>query len=128
MTITCLTRLDHIGTDASGPAVSDVVAEAAPKVHVLAEMTLGSHDMLTAATAIGEPRGIRLGEDVAYLGRSGLDTLALVATPALMVSGVVGFLMIGLPAKRPRIRARLSRCLPAEKKGLSPRPWVVSVV
>lgn len=81
----------------SGPAVSDVVAEAAPKVHVLAETTLGSHDMLTAATAIGEPRGIKLGEDVAYLGRSGMDTLALVATPALMVSGVVGFLMIGLP-------------------------------
>ena len=53
--------------------------------------------MLTAGTAIGEPRGIRLGEDVAYLGRSGMDTLALVATPALMVSGIVGFLMIGLP-------------------------------
>ena len=70
---------------------------ATPKVHVLAETTLGSHDMLTAGTAIGEPRGVRLGEDVAYLGRSGMDTLALVATPALMVSGIVGFLMIGLP-------------------------------
>ena len=70
---------------------------ATPKVHVLAETTLGSHDLLTAGTAIGEPRGIRLGEDVAYLGRSGMDTLALVATPALMVSGIVGFLMIGLP-------------------------------
>jgi hypothetical protein len=81
----------------SGAGVSDVVADAVPKVHALAETTLGSHDMLTAGTAVGEPRGIRLGEDVAYLGRSGLDTLALVATPALMVSGVVGFLMIGLP-------------------------------
>jgi hypothetical protein len=70
---------------------------ATPKVHVLAETTLGSHDRLTAGIAIGEPRGVRLGEDVAYLGRSGMDTLALVATPALMVSGIVGFLMIGLP-------------------------------
>lgn len=67
------------------------------KVHTLGEMTLGSQELLTAGATIGEARGIRLGEDVAYLGRSGLDTIALVATPALMVSGIVGFLMIGLP-------------------------------
>ncbi len=60
-------------------------------------MTLGSQELLTAGATIGEARGIRLGEDVAYLGRSGLDTIALVATPALMVSGIIGFLMIGLP-------------------------------
>jgi hypothetical protein len=67
------------------------------KVHPLGEMTLGSQELLTAGATIGEARGIRLGEDVAYLGRSGLDTIALMATPALMVSGIVGFLMIGLP-------------------------------
>ena len=81
----------------SSPQVLATPTAATPKVHVLAETTLGSHDMLTAGTALGEPRGVRLGEDVAYLGRSGIDTLALVATPALMVSGIVGFLMIGLP-------------------------------
>ena len=81
----------------STPPVSDPPTDTTPKVHALAETTLGSHDMLTAGTAIGEARGIQLGEDVAYLGRSGLDTLTLVATPALMVSGIVGFLMIGLP-------------------------------
>jgi hypothetical protein len=68
-----------------------------PKVHTLGEMTLGSQELLTAGATIGEARGIRLDEDVAYLGRSGLDTIALVATPALMVSGIIGFLMIGLP-------------------------------
>ena len=87
-------------TTTLSPEPSSLLVLASPtpaKVHVLAETTLGSHDMLTAGTVIGERRGIRLGEDVAYLGRSGMDTLALVATPALMVSGIVGFLMIGLP-------------------------------
>jgi hypothetical protein len=81
----------------SSPLVWATPTAAEPKVHLLAETTLGSQDLLTAGTTIGEPRRIRLGEDVAYLGRSGVDTLALVARPALMVSGIVGFLMIGLP-------------------------------
>ena len=69
----------------------------AANVHALAELALGSDEPRAVGTTLGEARGVKLDEDVAYLGRSGLDTLALVATPALMVSGFVGFLMIGLP-------------------------------
>ena len=83
---------------ADSPSLPTVAsATTTAKVHTLGEMTLGSQELLTAGATIGEARGIRLGEDVAYLGRSSLDTLALVATPALMVSGIIGFLMIGLP-------------------------------
>ena len=88
---------------ASPPATSPVAAPPttttapAAGVHALGELALGSNDRRAAGTTLGEARGVKLDEDVAYLGRSGLDTLALVATPALMVSGIVGFLMIGLP-------------------------------
>ena len=81
------------------PVATPATITAAPdaNVHALAELALGSNDRQPVGTTLGEARGVKLDEDVAYLGRSGLDTLALVATPALMVSGFVGFLMIGLP-------------------------------
>lgn len=48
-------------------------------------------------TTIGESNGFQFHSDMLYLGRTGKDTLRMVATPALMVSGLVGFLMVGLP-------------------------------
>lgn len=50
-----------------------------------------------AGTTVGERRGIQLDEDIRYLGRTGRDTIEMVAVPAIMVSGLLGFLMIGLP-------------------------------
>lgn len=81
-------------TTSTVPATNDP----APRVHPLGEMMLGSYEVIVAAgTTIGEPRGIQFEEDVRFLGRSGRDTLKLIAVPSLMVSGIVGFLMIGLP-------------------------------
>lgn len=73
---------------AAGPPSND------PIVQMALQTGIGNH---AADTTVGEPRGIRFEEDIAYLGRSGRDTLELVAVPAIMVSGLVGFLMIGLP-------------------------------
>ena len=81
----------------SAPVTTIAPSAPTPNIHALGELTIASGATLAAGTTIGEARGVRVGEDVAYLGRTGLDTLALVATPALMLSGVVGFLMIGLP-------------------------------
>lgn len=46
---------------------------------------------------VGEPHEIDIAKDVLFLGRIGADTLKLVAVPAVMVSGIVGFLLVGLP-------------------------------
>jgi hypothetical protein len=78
------------------PTLDGPTTPATPRVHALGEMTLDTFEA-GVRTTIGIPSGVRLGEDVAYLGKSSLDTLALIASPTLMVSGVVGFLMIGLP-------------------------------
>ena len=77
------------------PTLDGATTPVAPRVHPLGEMTLDRFEAV--GTTIGIPSGVKLGEDVAYLGRSSLDTLALIASPTLMISGVVGFLMIGLP-------------------------------
>ncbi|MGH8957636.1 MAG: Ig-like domain-containing protein [Acidimicrobiia bacterium] len=53
--------------------------------------------MAAAGTTVGEPHEIDIAEDVRFLGRSGADTLKLVAAPAVMVSGILGFLLVGLP-------------------------------
>jgi hypothetical protein len=50
-----------------------------------------------AGTTVGERRGFDFAEDLTFLGRSGTETLELVAVPAVLVSGVVGFLLLGLP-------------------------------
>jgi hypothetical protein len=85
-------------TTESTPSTVPATNDPAPRVHPLGEMMLGSHEVIVAAgTTIGEPRGFQFEEDIRYLGRSGRDTLKLIAVPTLMVSGIVGFLMIGLP-------------------------------
>ena len=64
----------------------------------LANLAVASDFPLAAAgTTVGESHMIDVIEDVLFLGRSGADTLKLVAVPAVMVSGIVGFLLIGLP-------------------------------
>lgn len=92
---------DSAGTPTTAESTTSTVPstdDPLPRVHPLGEMLFGSNDSLVAAgTTIGEPRGIQFEEDIRYLGRSGRETLKLVAVPALMVSGIVGFLMIGLP-------------------------------
>jgi hypothetical protein len=92
---------DSAGTSVTTESTTSTVPasnDPAPRVHPLGEMMLGSHEVIVAAgTTIGEPRGFQFEEDIRYLGRSGRDTLKLIAVPTLMVSGIVGFLMIGLP-------------------------------
>ena len=64
----------------------------------LAALAVGSGTPTAAAgTTVGEPHEIDIAEDVGFLGRTGTDTLKLVAVPAVMVSGIVGFLLVGLP-------------------------------
>lgn len=87
---------------AVAPAPTGVVVEpeggTSPRVHLLGEIALSTHDILTApGTTVGEPLGINLEEVILYLDRSSRDTLEVVALPAVMVSGVVGFLLVGLP-------------------------------
>lgn len=53
--------------------------------------------IFAAGTTIGDPHARQFKADMLYLGRTGTDTLRMVAMPALMVSGLFGFLMVGLP-------------------------------
>jgi hypothetical protein len=63
-----------------------------------ASLTVGPDQALVAAgTMVGEPHDFDLTKDVVFLGRIGADTLKLVAVPAVMVSGIIGFLLVGLP-------------------------------
>ena len=83
----------------STPTNATVAAFAAspssnPKMQMAVQTGIGNY---TADTTLGVPRGIRLEEDMAYLGRTGQDTIRLVAIPAILVSGFTGFLLIGLP-------------------------------
>lgn len=78
------------------PAVSPMTTNAPPDP--FADLSVGSgHPLAEAGTTVGEPHKMDIVEDVRFLGRSGADTLKLVAVPAVMVSGIVGFLLIGLP-------------------------------
>lgn len=74
------------------------VARTEAGVHLLGELALASHmTSYEAGTTVGETRDIHIDEDMRYLGRSGLDTIEVVAMPAVMASGLVGFLLVGLP-------------------------------
>ncbi|CAN5203253.1 hypothetical protein BH18ACT5_BH18ACT5_05250 [soil metagenome] len=87
-----------LATDPVVTATTTVPPTTTAAVDPIAELALETRiGNPSAGTTVGEPRGIRFDEDIRYLGRSGRDTLAVVAVPAIMVSGLVGFLMIGLP-------------------------------
>jgi hypothetical protein len=76
------------------PTVSITAAPLDP----FASLAVGPDQALLAAgTIVGEPHEIDIREDALFLGRIGADTLKLVAVPAVMVSGLVGFLLVGLP-------------------------------
>lgn len=64
----------------------------------IADLAAASGQSLAAAgTRVGERHQVDFVEDVRFLARKSADTLKLVAVPAVMVSGIVGFLLIGLP-------------------------------
>ena len=80
-------------TTAPPPAPTTIPAAS---VDPLATLAVGPA-LVAAGTMVGEPHEIDIGKDVLFLGRIGADTLKLVAVPAVMVSGIVGFLLVGLP-------------------------------
>lgn len=87
-----------LATDPVVTATTTVPPTTTAAVDPIAELALETRiGNPSVGTTVGEPRGIQFDEDIRYLGRSGRDTLAVVAVPAIMVSGLVGFLMIGLP-------------------------------
>ena len=94
-------------------------ADATPKVHVLAETTLGSHDRLTAGTAIGEPRGVQIGRGRCLSrsfrhGHSGAG-----GHPGAHDLGNRRVSHDRPSPKRPRLRPGLPGRLPAQKEGRS---------
>lgn len=80
----------------TAPPAAPTTTPAAP-VDPLAALAVGAGPALAAGTMVGEPHEIDIAKDVLFLGRIGADTLKLVAVPAVMVSGIVGFLLVGLP-------------------------------
>ncbi len=80
----------------TAPPAAPTTPPTAP-VDPLAAWAVGAGPALAAGTMVGEPHEIDIAKDVLFLGRIGADTLKLVAVPAVMVSGIVGFLLVGLP-------------------------------
>ncbi len=80
----------------TAPPAAPTTPPTAP-VDPLAALAVGAGPALAAGTMVGEPHEIDIAKDVLFLGRIGADTLKLVAVPAVMVSGIVGFLLVGLP-------------------------------
>lgn len=80
----------------TAPRAAPTITATAP-VDPLAALAVGAGPALAAGTMVGEPHEIDIAKDVLFLGRIGADTLKLVAVPAVMVSGIVGFLLVGLP-------------------------------
>ena len=80
----------------TAPPAAPTTPPTAP-VDPLAALEVGAGPALAAGTMVGEPHEIDIAKDVLFLGRIGADTLKLVAVPAVMVSGIVGFLLVGLP-------------------------------
>ncbi|MGQ0848511.1 MAG: Ig-like domain-containing protein [Actinomycetota bacterium] len=85
---------------APAPSIVPVVppiADLSLRLDLLAEMAFAAPTTYASGTTIGEPVGVPMVANLLFLGRSGGETLRLVAIPAVLVSGVVGFLLTGFP-------------------------------